>query len=55
MEGGANLNDVNEAIRRWKSEVLNFRNDGWTKKAYEDKLLEVMRKVEEAIDEINNH
>lgn len=55
MSDEVSLNDVTKTIRAWRSEVLNFRNDGWTQKAYRDKLREVSKEVAKAIDDIKNH
>jgi hypothetical protein len=46
------LNEMIRQIQRWHSEVMNERNDGWTKQAYRDRLDSLHAKVSTVMESL---
>ena len=46
------LNEMIRQIQQWQSEVMNERNDGWTKQAYRDRLDSLHAKVSTVMENL---
>ena len=46
------LNEMIRQIQRWHSEVMNERNDGWTKQSARDRLDSLHAKVSSVMEQI---
>jgi len=44
-------NEAIALIKKWKSEAVNSRNDGWVKTHYQNKIKEVSKYLDEALKE----
>lgn len=51
----ASLDDILLSIKEWKSEVKNFRNDGWVKAGYEEKLKKVFAEAGKALRDVKKN
>jgi hypothetical protein len=48
------LNEMIAQLSRWHSEVKNFRNDGYTQKAYREKIAAMRTQIIRITEDIRN-